>query len=223
MRQLLFLALPGLVLLTACKGDGAHAGASGPNGSPARVTGAGATAPAATPSTGLPPEVSNALRRYALDQSDLPIGYSTGLLIDVPNEAALSGFADPQAAQQELTSAGRLGGIGQQIFPPSSVASSAGISIELFKDAAGAQQWVTQPPALPADMDPMPADTSQTIGETMSAIHWSQGGQSGYVLNFSRGRVAFGIGIAAPSGQESLDPAFALAELLDQKAQQQSS
>jgi hypothetical protein len=222
-RQLLLLALPASILLAACQGGGAGKQAPSSRATPARLSPVGATAPAGTPSTGLPPDVSNLLRSYALVQSDLPDGYTVGLIVDVPNEAALSGYADPQAAQQEMSDAGRIGGIGEQIFPPSDVAASAGISIELFKDTGGAQQWVSQPPALPAEMNPTAADTSQSVGEAMSAIHWTQGGQSGYILNFSRGRIAFGIGVAAPTGQESLDTAFTLAQLLDQKAQQQSS
>lgn len=197
-----------------------------PPGSRATVAlGATSTPPAAvaTAASSLPPDVDALLRRYALDQADLPAGYSTGFLSEVPNDQALDGYADPISAQKELTAVGRQGGLAEQVLPPSGVASSIGISIEVFNDAAGAQQWATNPPALPDELSPTPADPTQQIGDAISAVHWTQGAQSGYVLSFSRGRVVFGIGIAASTGQESLAPALDLALILDQKALAQSS
>jgi hypothetical protein len=167
--------------------------------------------------------VSSLLRSYALSQSDLPSGYTTGIVVEVPNDSALSGYDDEKAARQEMEEVARQGGIGQQLFPPGNVAASMGVSIEVFKDAAGAKRWASNPPSLPAGLNPTAADPQEQIGDAISATHWTQGGQSGYVLSFSRGRVVFGIGVSAPTGHESLTPALDVAQKLNQKAQRQSN
>jgi hypothetical protein len=226
LQRLLTFVIPAffiLALLAACKTATAHPPAAtrgAPSGAALPV---GTSGPAATPSSLIPPDVSALLHQYTLAKSDLPAGYTSGLIVEVPNEAAISGYSDLQAAQQEMDADGRQGGLGEQIIPPSDMPGSIGVSIELFKDTAGAQQWAAQPPALPASMNPTAASPSQSFGDAMSAIHWTQGGQSGYILSFSRGRLVFGIGTAAPTGQESLDAALALAQILDKKAQQQSN
>jgi hypothetical protein len=163
------------------------------------------------------------LKRYAFSQSDLPSGYGAGGLVEVPNQQAAFDYGDPQAAQHEIADTGRQGGLGQQIFPPAGVAGSIGVSIESFKDAAGAKHWAAEPPGMQAGLNATPVDPGGSFGEASSAVHWNQGAQSGYVLNFSRGRIVYGVGLAAPSGQESLAPVQELARSLDQKASKQSN
>lgn len=179
--------------------------------------------PAATPPSSLPPGVLTTLRHYALVQNDMPAGYATGGILEVPNDQAASDYADPQQAKQEIGETGRQGGLGQQINGPPSVAGTLGLSIELFKDPAGAQRWASQPPPSPAALQMAPVPNSPSFGDASSVLHWSQGAQSGYVLSFSRGQVVYGLGIQAPSGQESLDPLETLAQSIEQKLKQQSN
>ena len=176
-----------------------------------------------TPPSLLPPDVLTVLRRYTLAQSDLPTGYSAGGLLEVPNDQAANDYADAQVAKQEMSDTGRQGGLGQQLTGPPSIAGTLGVSIELFKDAAGAQRWASQPPASSPALQMTPEPVDRPFGDASSAMHWSQGGQSGYVLSFSQGRIVYGLGIQAPAGQESLVPLEVLAQSLEQKAKQQSN
>jgi len=151
------------------------------------------------------------------------LGYNLGGLLEVPNQQAATDYADPRAAEQEMRDTGRQGGLGQQIFPPASVSGTVGLSIELFDDPKGARVWASRPPSMPAALSPTTVDVERPIGDAISALHWTQGAQSGFVLSFSEGRVVYGLGIAAPVGQESLAPLQLLAQSLDQKAKQQSN
>jgi hypothetical protein len=192
------------------------------SGLPRGIAGQAPTPTPTAPST-LPSDVLTLLQRYTLAQSNLPDGYSAGGIVEVPNQQAATDYADPQAALQEIAETGRQGGLGQQVFPPPSASGTIGVSIEIFKDPQGAQRWASQPPPLPDSLKPTSVDAGQVAGEASSVTHWTQGSQSGYVLSFSRGRIVYGIGIAAPTGQEVLDPLQTLARGLDQLAQQQSN
>jgi hypothetical protein len=167
--------------------------------------------------------VLTTLRRYSLVQNDMPAGYTAGGLLEVPNEQAVNDYADPKAAKQEIADTGRQGGLGQQIMGPPSANGTFGLSIELFKDAAGAQRWASQPPASPPDLQMAQVPQDQRYGDASSTMHWSKGAQSGYVLSFSRGQIVYGLGIQAPSGQESLGPLQTLAQSIELKLKQQSN
>jgi hypothetical protein len=219
-RRLIFLGFALMAaLLAAC-----HNGRSATHPSqPKALAGAAtSTATPAPPST-LPPDVLAVLKRYSFRQADLPEGYAAGGTLEVPNQQAVLDYGNPKAAEQEIAETGRQGGLGQQVFPPPTVTGSIGVSIEVFKDEAGARRWAADPPAMQANLNPTPVDASGPFGEASSATHWTQGAKSGYVLSFSRGRIVYGIGIEAPTGTESLTPAQELARSLDQKAQRQSN
>jgi hypothetical protein len=179
--------------------------------------------PAATPVSLLPPSVLSTLRRYSLSQADMPDGYSAGGVLEVPNQQAANDYADPNQAMQEMSDTGRQGGLGQQLFGPGSVVGTLGLSIELFKDAAGARKWATQPPSSPPALQMVTAPADRTFGDASSVMHWSQGAQSGYVLSFSEGPIVYGLGLQAPTGQESLAPLDTLAQNIERKAKQLSN
>ena len=136
-------AILSTVCLVACRRSTAPA--RGPVATPTLTA-------VATPVSILPPGVLTTLRRYALVQNDMPASYTAGGLLEVPNEQAATDYADLQAAKQEIADTGRQGGLGQQIMGPPTVNGTFGLSIELFKDAAGAQRWASQPPASPPDL-----------------------------------------------------------------------
>jgi hypothetical protein len=179
--------------------------------------------PVATPVSQFPPAVMATLRRYTLSQADMPDGYTAGGVLEVSNDQAASDYADPNQAMQEIMETGRQGGLGQQLFGPATVVGSLGLSIELFKDAAGARRWASQPPPSPAALQMTPVTAARSFGDVSSVMHWSQGAQSGYVLSFSEGAVVYGLGLQAPAGQESLAPLEALAQSIDKKAKQLSN
>ena len=221
MRQSLLLGLIILALpFGACKSSRLG---SQPKPSATPTTNPTPIQPSTSGPSTLPADVLTVLKRYTFAQSDLPSGYSAGGLVEVPNQQAAYDYGDQQAAQKEISDTGRQGGLGQQIFPKPGVAGSIGVSIELFKDAPGAQHWAAEPPPMQAGLNPMAIDPGGSFGEAVSAIHWKQGAQSGYVINFSRGRVVYGVGLAAPAGQEALEPVQELAHSLDQKASRQSN
>lgn len=173
--------------------------------------------------TPLPANVAAALDAYALTQSDLPPGYAVAGKVQLPNDQAATGYADQQQALQRIQATGRVGGIAQQVLPPSAGVGQIGVSIDAFKDANGAHDWVSNPPAYPPSLKVEPAKLPQQLGEQSTAIHWTQNGSGGYVINFRRGRIVFGLGLSAPVGKESLDPLLQIAHALDVKAMKQAS
>jgi len=221
-RRAIILASAAL-LLSAC-GGGKAAVRRAPA---ATATHASATAAAPTPPPlgavpTLAPDLAATLKSYALALGDLPSGYSLGVQQELPNATASQGYADPAAVAKEIEQSGRQGGIAQQVFSATS-GGELGVTIEAFKDAAGAQAWVAHPPPYPASMNATPATLPAPLGEQDAAIHWTQDGNSGYVINFRRGRFVFGLGLSAPAGTESLNALLPLAQALDAKAKKQTS
>ena len=184
--------------------------------------GAGTSAPSAATAT-VPADAISILQRYALTQADLPGGYTVGQLAQVPNDQDSNDYADHQAASKEIQQTQRQGGIGQQVLFTGADTSQIGVSIELFKATSGAQQWLVHPPAFPSSLQTTPATLTQKFGDQTTALHWTQGSVAGYVISFRRGRVVFGLAIAAAAGKESLDPLLPLAESLDNKAKKVGS
>jgi hypothetical protein len=218
-RKLTAIAAFCLVVLVGCSGLRART----PSPAATATAPPSSQTPVATPVSLFPPAVGATLRRYTLTQADMPDGYTAGGVLEVPNEQAANDYADPNQATQEITETGRQGGLGQQLFGPGSVVGSLGLSIELFKDAAGARRWAAQPPPSPAALQMTPVEADRSFGDASSVMHWSQGAQSGYVLSFSEGSVVYGLGLQAPSGQESLAPLETLAQSIDKKAKQLSN
>jgi len=153
----------------------------------------------------------------------MPDGYTAGGVLEVPNEQAANDYPDSNQAMQEMTETARQGGLGQQLFGPGSMAGTLGLSIELFKDAAGAQRWASEPPPSPPALQMAPVSADRRFGDASSVMHWSQGAQSGYVLSFSEGPIVYGLGLQAPAGQESLAPLETLAQSIEQKAKHLSN
>jgi hypothetical protein len=219
MNRIGFVSLTAAALLLVACGSGKGTSRNTAP-TPAKQSAGTPSAAAAIPT--LTPDLASTLQKYTLAAGDLPSGYSLGVEQQLPNETASQGFADPAAAAKLIQQSGREGGIAQQVFTTSS-ASELGVTVEAFKDAAGAQDWIAHPPVYPASMHVTAATLPQPLGEQSSAIHWTQNGSSGYVVNFRRGRFVFGFGLSAPTGQESLDAVLPLAKALDQKAQRQAS
>jgi hypothetical protein len=182
----------------------------------------GSATPPVNPPSILPAGVLQTLRRYAITQVDLASGFTAGGVLEIPNEQAASDYADPEDAARELREVGRSGGLGQQVFPPGGDPSQIGVSIELFSEPSGAMRWASAPPDLPAAINPSPVRLDRPPGDGASGIHWERGTQAGYVVNFSRDRVAYGIGVTAPTGKESLETALDIARRIDQRIQSQA-
>ncbi|MGI8550688.1 MAG: hypothetical protein ACR2PL_07860 [Dehalococcoidia bacterium] len=201
------------------------AGCGSPNKTakqPSPTATAAGSATSASNST-LPADLNAFLNQYALTAADLPPGYAVAGQVELANEQATSGYADPQAVAKEIHDTGRQGGIAQQVLSPTADAGQIGLTIESFKDADGAKQWVNKLPTPPSSLKSTPANLPQQLGEQSNATHWTQGDTAGYVVNFRRGRLVFGLGISAPNGKESLEPLIALAKKLDDKAKRQAS
>jgi hypothetical protein len=216
------LPFSALLVVTGIIGIGCHS-VSHSSGTPRPTPTAdlGSAPPGGTQSI-LPPGVLQTLRRYALTDADVTGGFTAGSVLEIPNEQAASDYADPLQAAAEIQQTGRAGGIGQQVFAPPGNSSQIGVSIELFSGVDGAKRWASAPPNLPAGLEPTLVKLQQPPGEGASAIHWKQGSQAGYVVNFSRDRVAYGVGVSAPAGQESLGTALDIARRIDQRAKTQT-
>ena len=223
-RRLALIPLAAALLMTGCgsgKGPAQKTPATSTPTQSAALAGAPTPAPPLAIPT-LPPDLAATLKKYALTLGDLPSGYALGVEQQLPNATASQGFADPAAVVTEIQRSGRQGGIAQQILSTTG-AGNLGVTIEAFKDASGAQDWVAHPPAYPASMNATPANLPEQLGEQANAIHWTQSGSAGYVINFRRGRFVFGLGLSTAPGNESLNALMPLAKALDAKAQKQTS
>ncbi|HLZ68953.1 MAG TPA: hypothetical protein VKV26_03485 [Dehalococcoidia bacterium] len=152
-----------------------------------------------------------------LTAGDLPAGYSVGGLSGrQSNEQAITGYADPQAVLKLFNDTGRLDGFIQQISSPDS-ASGVGVSIEVWKDEAGAKLYFDQFPSPPAEVKPQPFTLAQPLGDQSTAYHYTIGAGGGTSIAWRRGRVLLGVGEPAAS-QAALDHLLQIAALLDAKA-----
>jgi hypothetical protein len=212
MKLLRLLPFVVLLLSSACHASPRSSAPGSRASSPASATAAAGTS--------LPQGVASKLGRYAFSVADLPDGFRAGGVVEVPNDVAAQSYADPPKAIQEIQQTGRQGGLGQQVFSPPGQPGDIGVTVEIFPNASGAARWAAEPPDLPPDLSPQPAQMSEPPGEHASATHWQQGRTGGYVLSFNRGAIVLGVGISAPLGQESLEVALDLARRLDKKAQQ---
>lgn len=223
-NQIMVIVPTAALLFAACgSGKGVAGKTPAPNPTQGRAT---TTSTAAAPPAAAVPTLSagltDTLKKYALTPADLPSGYALGLQQQLPNETASAGFADPAAVVKEIQQSGRQGGIAQQVISTTGAGEMA-VTVEAFKDAAGAQDWVAHPPAYPPSMNATPATLPQQLGEQSTAVHWTQDGNGGYLVSFRRGRFVFGLSLGAPSGKESLDALLPLAKSLDANALKQSN
>jgi len=169
------------------------------------------------------PDVAALLDRFSLTPAELPSGYAALGKVLLPNDQATLGTADPQATLKQIQQTGRQGGVAQQVIGPGLDSGQIGVSVEVFKDPSGAQQWVARPPDFDQTYRTSAAALPDPLGEQSNAVHWTQGNMGGYVVNFRRGRLVFGLGLSAAAGKESLDPLLSIARRLDEKAKQQTN
>lgn len=150
---------------------------------------------------------------------DLPPGFGFGQFEAYqPNQVAITGFDDPAAVLRRMNETGRLGGYLRQITTPDS-AGGAAITIDVWKDAAGAKQYFDQYPRPQAGTQYREITLPQPLGEQSFAIEVMANGQTGYSISWRRGRIILGVGEFFPPGKASLDALQPLIDLLDQKAQ----
>lgn len=183
-----------------------------------RASSATATATAASSASGGPADPRALVDAIKLDDSNLPSGFSLGSLFAYqPNEQAIIGYADPQSVLDLLNSTGRQDGYVEQINGPGS--SSFGVSIQVWKDAAGAKAFFDQHPLPDSSVSYQQVQLDQPIGEQYQALKIAVGAGSRYALSWRVGRVVLGIGgDAGPDGKPS-QSMLQLVDLLTKRAQ----
>ncbi len=172
---------------------------------------------AATPPP-LPPDVTRLVEEVKLKITELPREYGYGPFAAFQtNEAAVSGFDDPNAVLKQLNDTGRQGGFVQSL---TNVGGQGGaFTVDVWKDATGAKSYFDQFPRPPKGITFQEIQLPQPLGEQSFAYEYQLNGQTGYSLAWRRGRVILGLGLQYFPGKESLDKVMALAMQLDQKAQ----
>lgn len=180
-----------------------------------------ATAAAVAPSAGAAAassiSASELIDRITLTAADLPSGYSLGGLSGhESNEQAITGYADPQGVLKLFNDTGREDGFIQQISSPDT-GSGIGVSIEVWRDEAGAKAFFDQFPSPPAEVKPQPFDLPTPLGDQNFAYRYALGAGSGTSIAWRRGRVVLGIGEPA-SGDAALNHLLQIAAILDAKA-----
>ena len=238
-----FIALG--LLLTACSGANTTGGATNTgrgknadvNTAPSAVASAPApqtgTAGRATPTAtadgtpgatlrGAPvpsKAVTDITEQVRPKSGELPQGFGFGQFQGYqPNESAVQGFANPEALLKRMNDTGRLGGFFQQIGMADSP-GGAGITIDVWQDAAGAKAYFDDYPRPEGNVDLNEIPVPQPLGEQSYAIEYRLNGQTGYSLAWRRGRIILGAGAAFPPGKAALDKLQPLLDLLDKKAQ----
>ena len=158
-------------------------------------------------------DLLNALK---LQTADLPSGFSVGSMEGFQaNEAAVAGYDDPAGTLQLMQRTGRVGGYVQQIADAGS-ANGAGVSIEVWNDAAGAATYFEHYPHPESSTTYEPIDVPG-LGEQVFAYRYESNGSSGYAVAWRRGRLVLGVGEMVRAGQ-SVDHVLELAKALDKKA-----
>jgi hypothetical protein len=159
--------------------------------------------------------ITNDLR---LTAADLPSGVRPGPLQGtLSNQAAAVGFASPTAVVDLMQQTGRLGGIAQGLATTDG-ATAAGVSIEVWKDAQGAQQYFAHYPQPEGPAQITRLSLPQPLGDESFAYQIEQNGQLSYAVNWRRGRIILGVGETFPPSQASLGKTMAIALALDKKA-----
>jgi len=225
-------AVAGLALLalTACSGSNKKTSPSLPTVAPSfparsaqTPRGAGiATPPVAqrfvTPAPS-PAQVTDLTDMIRLRAGDLPQGFGLGQFQAYqPNEAAVNGYENPQDVLSRMNATGRLGGLVQQITSPDSQ-GGLGVTIDVWKDAAGAKTFFDQYPRPDPSITYKEITLPQPPGEQVFAIQASTNGQTAYSVSWRRGRLILGVGEIFPAGKESLDKLQPIIDLVDRKAQ----
>jgi hypothetical protein len=212
----------------ACSGSNNKTNSSsavGPTAPPAQTAAPPVARRSPTPEAALlPPELPPKAVTEITDQvrpkpGDLPPGFGFGQFEAYqPNQVAISGFDDPAGVLQRMNETGRLGGYLRQITTPDSDGGAA-ITIDVWKDAAGAKQYFDQYPRPAAGTQYQEITLPQPLGEQSFAIQVTLNGQTGYSISWRRGRIILGVGEFFPPGKASLDALQPLIDLLDKKAQ----
>ncbi len=231
MRRPIITALAACVAVAlgcaACSGanNAKPSNATGPTAPPAQTPGPPAARRSPTPEAALlPPQlppkaVTDITEQVRPKPGELPPGFDFGQFEAYqPNQVAITGFDDPAAVLQRMNETGRLGGYLRQITTPDS-AGGAAITIDVWKDAAGAKQYFDQYPRPAAGTQYQEITLPQPLGEQSFAIQVTANGQTGYSISWRRGRIILGVGEFFPPGKASLDALQPLIDLLDRKAQ----
>ncbi len=198
--------------------------AIGPTAPPAQTPAPPTARRSPTQAALLPPELPPKAVTDVTDQvrpkpGELPPGFGFGQFEAYqPNQVAVSGFDNPAAVLQRMNETGRLGGYLRQITTPDS-AGGAAITIDVWKDAAGAKQYFDQYPRPAAGTQYQEITLPQPLGDQTFAIQVTLNDQNGYSISWRRGRIILGVGEFFPPGKASLDALQPLIDLLDKKAQ----
>src|SRR5581483_9046928 len=133
----------------------------------------------------LPPKaVTDITEQVRPRPADLPPGFGFGQFEAYqPNQVAISGFDNPAAVLQRMNETGRLGGYLRQITTPDS-SGGAAITIDVWKDAAGAKQYFDQYPRPAAGIQYQEITLPQPLGEQSFAIEITLNGQTGYSISW---------------------------------------
>lgn len=168
----------------------------------------------------VPKEVGDLADQAKLKITQLPRGFSIGPFPEAfqANAQAVSGYDKPQAVLDRMNATGRLGGILQQIITPLNP-SGAGVTVDVWKDAAGAKAFFDQFPRPEPGVSYSDFTPPRQVGDQTFAIRYQIGGSVGYVINWRRGRLILGVGDQFPAGKESVDELMTIVDLLDQNAQ----
>jgi hypothetical protein len=228
MRKLsAYVVLVAALVLGACGGNSKPADRAGANVA-ARPTAPPAQPPlpfTPTPILDLgtpeppPPDVVTLTDQVRLKITQLPRDFGYGQFQAYQsNQQAVSGYDDPQGVLARMNATGRRGGILQQIITPLNP-TGAGITVEVWKDAAGAKQYFDQYPRPEKSLKYQVIDPPRQVGDQTFAIRYELGGNVGYVISWRRGRLILGVGDQFQPGKESLDELMALVDLLDKNAQ----
>lgn len=222
MRYLLATATACLLFLTACGGSK----------TPNRIAAVATAPPAQTvvirPPTPAPrglatPQPASEAVTRIVDQvklkiTELPREFGYGLFAAYqPNEAAVTGFADPQGVLDQMNKTGRLGGYVQQLTTPDG--PTAAYTIEVWRDAAGAQSYFDNYPKPDKSLQTQEITLPQPLGDQSYAYQYQANGRTGYSIAWRRGRIILGAGDAFATGKETLDRIMVIVNLLDMKAQ----
>ncbi len=175
-------------------------------------------APALATPAPAPADVTRLTEQVRLKITELPQGFSFGQFAGYQaNEAAVTGFDDPQGVFNRMNSTGRLGGYVQSLVAPDS--SGASYTIDVWKETAGATSYFDQYPRPDKSLTYQAIDLPRPLGDQSLAYQYQANGQTGYAVAWRRGRLILGAGELFMPGKESIDKLMPLITALDQKAQ----
>ncbi len=153
-----------------------------------------------------------------LDASDLPAGLGIGGLAGYQTiQAAVNGYDNPPAVMELMARTGRGGGYIEQITTAES-SNGAGMSIEVWLDAAGAKTYFDSYPRPEAGFQYEQIDVPG-LGDQVFAYRYHSNGRTGYAISWRRGRIVMGVGESLDPANDSIDHVMTIVNLLDKKAQ----